>query len=77
MSAVRTLLVCWDPVLEEDPVAYLSLVLSLHERSMLRYSKCCKASVGLFCVAKKSGQLRLIVDCRPLNQLLKSPPKRR
>ena len=30
--------------------------------------------VGIFCVAKKSGQLRLIIDARCSNQHFKSPP---
>ena len=29
----------------------------------------------MFFVAKKSGQLRLIIDCRTLNQRLRKPPK--
>eukprot|EP00973_Karenia_brevis_P070802 9841583-Karenia_brevis.AAC.1 len=68
---------CWDPVLKYDMSSYVEFVTTLHERGMIRYSLQSKEKVGVFCVAKKNGKLRLIVDCRCVNQRLRLPPKTR
>ena len=34
----------------------------------------CRARAALFCVSKKNGKLRLIVDARVCNQLFRKPP---
>ena len=42
---------------------------------MVTFSHEVDGSVGIFFVQKKEDQLRLIVDCRPLNQRLRRPPR--
>ena len=67
----------WDSTLEDDPVTYRSFIRSLNERNMLRFEFASQEEVGIFCVEKKNGKLRLIVDCRRLNQRMRCPPRAR
>ena len=67
----------WDSTLEDDPVTYRSFIRSLNERNMLRFEFASQEEVGIFCVEKKNGKLRLIVDCRRLNQRMRCPPRTR
>eukprot|EP00435_Cladocopium_sp_Y103_P042198 s2255_g11.t1 len=66
-----------DPILKNNPHEYGGFLKELHTRGMLRYriahGECGK--LGIFFVAKKSGQLRLIFDTRLLNQDFEEPPK--
>ena len=58
----------WDPQLKYDYTSYCEFIKSLHDRRMIRFSMCKLGDVGAFFVSKKSGKLRLIIDCRQLNQ---------
>ena len=65
----------WAEELRHDDAEYKRLLLELKERRMIYFSFACKESVGLFTVEMKEGKLRLIIDCRRLNQRMKTPPR--
>ena len=65
----------WSEELMNDDSAYCEFIRALHARDMLYYSFGSSDTVGIFVVEKKSGRLRLIVDCRRLNQRLRKPPR--
>ena len=65
----------WAPELETNDVLYVDSLKQLYQRDMISFSFSSKCSVGVFAVEKKSGRLRLIIDCRKLNQKLKRPPR--
>jgi hypothetical protein len=64
----------WTPELD-GAKEYHDFVRMLHDKNMLYYSFSADCQVGIFAVPKKSGQIRLIVDCRSFNQRLRSPPR--
>ena len=64
----------WDPLLRGGSPAYIALVKELLARKMVCLKSSCRARAGLFCVEKKNGRLRFIVDARVCNQLFKRPP---
>ena len=57
----------WAPELESNDVLYVEFLKQLYQRDMISFSFSSKCSVGIFAVEKKSGRLRLIIDCRKLN----------
>ena len=65
-----------DPILKNDPGEYCNFLQELQKRQMVsfRVAKGEKGKLGVFFVAKKSGQLRLIFDTRLLNQSFHDPP---
>ena len=63
-----------DPALRRYDVL-LDLALSLHQRGLLVFRLRRAGQVGVFTVEKKEGKLRLIFDCRLLNELCQDPPK--
>ena len=63
----------FDPVLVKERAMYLDLVSRLRARGLCRLSLRCKGRVGMFCVGKKSGKLRLILDCRRVNRRFRPP----
>lgn len=67
----------WSPELSGNYDNYVQLVRELHSRSMVTFDFSADCFVGIFVVKKKNGKLRLIIDCRRLNQLLKKPPRTR
>ena len=64
-----------DPVLSRNPNMYAHFVLQLLRANIIRFSKTPKSRLGVFFVRKKNGKLRLIVDCRQVNAVFKTPPK--
>ena len=62
-----------DPVLRRRGEME-SLVKKLAATGFLTFRKIARSKVGVFCVAKKDDQLRLILDCRATNALCKPPP---
>ena len=65
----------WDPALRNCSPEYLELLRDLLARDMVVLrTDGCRARAGLFCVSKKIGKLRLIVDARVCNQLFRKPP---
>ena len=63
-----------DPVLEHSPSKYHELIADLRGANLLGYTLAPKVQVGLFCVSKKAGKQRLIIDARRANRLFKKPP---
>ena len=63
-----------DPLLEHSPTKYHQLIADLHGANLLGYTIDPKVQVGLFCVSKKAGKQRLIVDARRANRLFKKSP---
>ena len=66
-----------DPALKHNRSKYVSFIRQMQKRGMIRFKIGTPKSVnlGVFCVAKKKGSLRLIVDTRFLNSVFKDPPK--
>ena len=66
-----------DPVLKNDVGAYSRFLSELYKRNMVKFKPAEgeEGVLGIFFVAKKSGQLRLIFDTRKMNQEFKEPPK--
>ena len=64
-----------DPILQRNPKEYAKFVGSLYVRNLVRFSRSPQSRLGVFFVRKKSGNLRLIVDCRKINSVFKKPPK--
>ncbi|CAK0863277.1 unnamed protein product, partial [Prorocentrum cordatum] len=63
-----------DPLIRQKPKEYAKLLRMLHERGIVEYRRSCKKSVGTFCVWKKGGEQRLILDCRVSNCWFKDAP---
>ena len=63
-----------DEVLRFDDHAYHDFIGDLWERGMLTFGHSCRASITPFFVVKKSGKLRLVLDCRQANEHFKPPP---
>ena len=47
----------------------------LFRSNIIRFSRSPKSRLGVFFVRKKNGKLRLIIDCRKVNAIFKTPPK--
>ena len=62
-----------DPLLEHSPTKYHQLIADLHGANLLGYTIDPKVQVGLFCVSKKAGKQRLIVDAR-CSKSRRAPP---
>ena len=65
-----------DPALR-DPKALRELVKVLFDLGLVVFRSKRRGVIGVFCVAKKGGWLRLIFDCRQANQLHRRPPRTR
>eukprot|EP00971_Amphidinium_carterae_P339742 6477718-Amphidinium_carterae.1 len=53
---------------------YAEFVRMLHSRSLVSFHRVPRGRVGVFGVAKKSGKVRLVLDCRRVNGLFRAPP---
>lgn len=53
---------------------YVKLMRRMHSIDMVGFTLCPAIVNGLFCVAKPDGTLRLIIDARKLNAIMKAPP---
>ena len=63
-----------DPKLRSSPKAYAKLIQRLVRCGVLCYGTEMLCDVGIFAVAKKSGQQRLVVDARRANLCFDTPP---
>ncbi|CAK9009883.1 Ankyrin-1 [Durusdinium trenchii] len=63
-----------DPLLKNNMGMYCNFVHDLFEAGMLDFTVRPRGLVTPFFVAKKSGKLRLILDCRETNRLFRRPP---
>ena len=64
---------CSDPVLKRDDSKYIDFVNDLVQRGLVSFTVTPREQAAFFFV-KKSGQLRLIVDGRRANRILRPPP---
>ena len=67
----------WDPKLKNSKSRRIQLYQALHRSGLLTFRRTAKAKIGFFCVKKKDGMLRLIVDARIPNACHQRPPKTR
>lgn len=63
-----------DVVLQHDSHQYHTFVHGLYQRGMLHFTSRPKDITTPFFVAKKDGRLRLVMDCRSINQKFRDPP---
>ena len=63
-----------DPVLKTDGAAYVQFVQRLFEGGMVSFTEKPRDLITPFFVTKKSGKLRLVLDCRGVNQRFREPP---
>ena len=63
-----------DPVLHQ-PRRYEELLRAMESCGMIEWALSCEEQVGLFCVWKKSGKQRLIIDARRSNAHFRTPAK--
>ena len=64
-----------DPVLKRSKNSYVKFLQRLHASQLIEFRTQAREHVGLFCVWKKSGRQRLIVDARLSNQWFDPPMK--
>ena len=63
-----------DPVLKHDDSKYADFVNDLVQRVLVSFTVTPRDQAAFFFVKKKGGQLRLIVDGRRADRLLRPPP---
>ncbi|CAK0874630.1 unnamed protein product [Prorocentrum cordatum] len=63
-----------DPVLKTDADAYFGFVMRGHRSGLFRFGRTSHVIVTPFFAKKKSGTLRLILDCRPSNRRMRESP---
>eukprot|EP00971_Amphidinium_carterae_P019267 379259-Amphidinium_carterae.1 len=63
-----------DAVLRKSKKKYQDFVAMLVEKQLVIFSDRCKAKAGVFFVAKKNDDLRMVIDARPANRLFTTPP---
>ena len=63
-----------DPLLRDDLPTYCTFIEDLYRSGMLEFTNSPQELVTPFCVTKKSGKHRLILDCRGVNRRFKAPP---
>ena len=63
-----------DEVLRHDQKQYYTFVKDLFDRGMITFTTKPRAIITPFFVAKKNGKLRLVLDCRGVNQMFRPPP---
>ena len=61
-------------MLRRNRRAYVKFCKQLLRLGLIRVTDVSKSEVGMFCVSKKDGSLRLIIDARPANALMVKPP---
>ena len=65
--------VYWDTTVRTDNASYVSFMKQLYSRNMICFKHNSKHNVGVFFVLKTNGKLRLIIDARAVNQILRRP----
>jgi hypothetical protein len=65
-----------DPILKNDRRRMIDLIRRLRDLGLVVFRRRRIYTIGIFCVAKKNDQLRLVFDCRPANQRCRTRQKR-
>ena len=63
-----------DEVFRRDPKAYAEFIADLAEHNMVEFRTSAACVITPFFVNKKTGRLRLVLDCRSANELFSAPP---
>ena len=63
-----------DPVLKRNVRAYSKFVRRMHGVGLVDYSLHCECELGFSFAHKKSGKIRLILECRRANARFRAPP---
>ena len=63
-----------DPKLRSSRRMQVKFARQLLDIGLFRATRTRRGTVGIFFVKKKNGSLRLILDCRPTNELFRKPP---
>ncbi|CAE7380279.1 gag-pol [Symbiodinium natans] len=63
-----------DDTLRSSPKAYAQFISDIFERGMIDFDRTATSIITPFFVSKKSGKLRLVLDCRASNQQFDRPP---
>ena len=58
-----------DPILRNNRAKYIQLLKKALHSNLISLTKQCECECGVFFVKKKDSTIRLILDCRPANQL--------
>ena len=67
----------WDPKLRRSKTDYVDLLTGLADQGIISYRRRVRGRVGIFFVAKKNGDIRMVIDCRAVNRLFRIPPRTR
>lgn len=63
-----------DTILQNDPNKYNKFIKDLYDKNMVDITFSPKDLIAPFFVKKKSGKLRLVLDCRGVNRRFHPPP---
>ncbi|CAK0794405.1 unnamed protein product, partial [Prorocentrum cordatum] len=63
-----------DPKLRYSKKTYFQFVRDCHSAGLIRWAPLVRGRVTVFCVAKKTGKQRLVVDCRATNRRFRRCP---
>ena len=63
-----------DATFRADPGRYMQFVTRLFDIGILGVTDTCKERATPFFVGKKGGKQRMVLDCRSVNELFRSPP---
>ena len=63
-----------DPLLKDDLPEYSLFIQDLFHKNMVDFTEAPRDCVTPFFVAKKSGRLRMVLDCRTVNRRFRPPP---
>jgi hypothetical protein len=63
-----------DPVLKNNPRKYAKFIKRCVKIGLVELTLDCEEELGVFFVSKKSGMIRLILDCRKANVRFLNPP---
>ena len=74
MESTKPICTYMDPSLRDNLDLYCVFIEDLYKCGMIDFTVKPSGLVTPFCVAKKNGRHRLILDCRETNRLFKDPP---
>lgn len=65
---------CVDTILNKNPEVYNAFVMDLCRKNLINFTNTPLDLIALFFVTKKSGKLRMVLDCRGVNRRFHPPP---
>ena len=73
-TPAKTIKPYMDETLKLSPKAYADFIVDIFERGMIDFARTATSTITPFFVSKKSGKLRLVLDCRASNMYFAKPP---